>query len=783
MNINQLIDSLRSHKDFQSKLTFWKSIPARKARFEEFPSGIDSRLTDLFSQQGIKKLYTHQRQAVDIFLEGKNPVIVTPTASGKTLCYNLPVLDRIIKNPESRALYLFPTKALSQDQLAGLMDIVDQLEIDIKTYTFDGDTPATARKAVRTAGNIVITNPDMLHTGILPHHTRWIKLFENIEVVVIDEIHHYRGVFGSHLANVIRRLKRICKFYGSKPQFVCCSATIANPVELAEKIIGEKCELVDDNGAPAGEKHFLLYNPPVVNQQLGIRRSSLFEARDIARFLLGNNIQTIVFARSRLRVEVLTTYLKKIARELNIDQDSIKGYRGGYLPNERRAIERGLRNGDIRAVVSTNALELGIDIGQLQSAIIVGYPGNIASSWQQAGRAGRTTETSLAIMVATSSPLNQFVINHPEYFFDTSPEAGIIDPENLMIRVSHLKCASFEIPFDDSEDFGDLSPGSTSEMLRFLSDNKVLHKSGGKYHWASEIYPAEEISLRTATPQNSVILDQTRENRVIGEVDYFSAPELIHKDAIYLHQNEQYQIAELDWEGKKAYAKPSGVDYYTDAMTKTHIEVLNVDETRHCEESRGTRDDEAIPTDNNVPSDRLTRRKEMTFRRGDISVRRETVKFKKIKFFTHENVGWGDLSLPEQEMQTTSFWLELPEDTSEILGMGKEKFGGCLQGVANLLNNITPLWIMSDPSDIRTVAMVRAPFTEKPTIFIYDNYPGGVGFSEKILNHADEILQACRRHLQNCPCKNGCPSCIGPPLEVGAGSKGGIMNTFLYLDI
>jgi DEAD/DEAH box helicase domain-containing protein len=742
-----------------SNITFWKTIPPREAKYADFPKGIHDGLKRVLIDKGIEKLYTHQRTAFDLFLEGKNPVVVTPTASGKTLCYNLPVLDTIIKNPGARALYLFPTKALSQDQLAGLTGIIDDLNIDIKTYTFDGDTPASARSAIRRAGHIVITNPDMLHTGILPHHPRWISLFENLKVVVVDEIHHYRGVFGSHLANVFRRLKRICEFYGSRPQFICCSATIANPKELAENITGTECELVDNNGAPCGEKHFLLYNPPVVNRQLGIRRSSLLEARKVARLFLGNDIQTIVFARSRLRVEVLTNYLKEMAARMKINSKNICGYRGGYLPNERRQIEKGLRSGGIRAVISTNALELGIDIGQLQAAIIVGYPGNIASSWQQAGRAGRTVDTSMAVMIATSSPLDQFMVGQPGYFFGTSPESGIVDPENLMIKSSHIKCASFELPFTEDEEFGNVHPGSTRPILEFLNDNKVLFKSGGKFHWASEIYPAEEVSLRTAAPQNFVIMDETNGNKVIGEVDYFSAPELIHPDAIYLHQNDQYQVTRFDWESKKAYVKPSGVDYYTDAQSKTSIEVLKIDDSKPVVDSGDV----------------------IGLKYGDISARRVTVSFKKIRFLTHENVGWGKLDMPELEMQTTSFWLELPVNTKQRFGFDEDKMGGCLQGTANLMNNITPLWIMSDPADIRTLAMVRAPFTEKPTIYIYDNYPGGVGFSEKIFNQAQEIITASYEHLKKCGCKEGCPSCVGPPLEIGEGAKAGARILLEYI--
>ncbi|RMG60855.1 MAG: DEAD/DEAH box helicase, partial [Calditrichaeota bacterium] len=421
MTLEQILDLLRSRPEFAANITHWEEIEPRPARWAAFPAQVHPRLRDALKQKGIQQLYSHQAEAFQAVAEGKNVVVVTPTASGKTLAYNLPVLNQILRDPESRALYLFPTKALSQDQLAELHQLIELMEADIRTYTFDGDTPVAARKAIRLSGHVVITNPDMLHQGILPHHTIWLKLFENLKFVVIDEIHHYRGVFGSHLANLIRRLRRICTFYGSNPQFVCCSATIANPDQLAQELIGAPVTLIDRNGAPRGRKHFVFYNPPVVNRQLGIRRSVVNEVSRLSRLFLEARVQSIVFARSRVRVEILTRYLREQATRLHIRRDQVRGYRGGYLPLERRAIERGLKRGEILSVVSTNALELGIDIGQLDVAILAGFPGSIASTWQQAGRAGRRSTTSLALLVASSAPLDQFIINHPEYFFQRSP--------------------------------------------------------------------------------------------------------------------------------------------------------------------------------------------------------------------------------------------------------------------------------------------------------------------------------------------------------------------------
>ncbi len=742
MNLEQVIDSLERTPEFLKNVCHWEKIPSREARFSNFPERLDPRLLDALKKRHIHQLYTHQTDAIGHILAGKHIVVVTPTASGKTLCYNLPVIDAILENPESRALYLFPTKALSQDQVAELYELVQMLGVDIKTYTFDGDTPVSARKAIRMVGHIVVTNPDMLHQGILPHHTKWVKLFENLRYVVIDEVHSYRGVFGSHLANLVRRLKRICAFYGATPQFIGCSATIANPKELFEKLVEEEVILVDNNGAPRGEKHFIFYNPPVVNRELGIRKSSVKEVRNIAEKFLKSGVQIIVFARSRLRVEVLLTYLRKAMKKMKKSAQQIRGYRGGYLPNQRREIEQGLRSGSIQGVVSTNALELGIDIGQLSVSIMAGYPGTIASTWQQAGRAGRRESVSVAILVATSGPLDQYIIDQPEYFFKRPPELGIVDPNNLIILLSHVKCAAFELPFRDGERFG---VDSTDRLLQYLEENQILHHAGDQYHWTSESYPAEEISLRRAAPDNVVVVDATHQERVIGEVDLYSAQMLVHDEAIYIHEGTQFHVDQLDWERRRATVHQVRVDYYTDAQMKTDIRVMDEFESEPIAGGKKAH--------------------------GEVSVTTLATLFKKIKFETHENVGAGRIHLPEMTMHTTSYWWELDENVKSILSLSEGNLGDGLKAVANVLENVAPLWVMTDPKDLRTIPMLQSPFSARPTIYIYEHTPGGVGYSKKIFSLHDELLKAAKELIHSCGCQSGCPSCVGPVLEVGEKGK------------
>lgn len=729
-SLHTILEELKLDESFSENIVHWQTIDAKESKTEVLPEQLHSKLVEALETKGINKLYTHQRSAYELVQQNKSIVAVTPTASGKTLCYNLPIIQSILENPTNRALYIFPTKALAQDQKSEINEIIQSAEMDLNSYTYDGDTPSNIRQKVRKAGHIVITNPDMLHSAILPHHTKWVSLFENLKYVVIDELHIYRGVFGSHVANVIRRLKRICRYYGSNPVFICTSATIANPLELAETLTETKMELVDNNGAPSGTKHFLFYNPPIVNKPLNIRRSATLEARSLAANLLQNKIQTIIFARSRVRVEILLSYLQELVKN-QLGSKSIRGYRGGYLPTERREIEKGLRNGEIYGVVSTNALELGVDIGQLQACIMTGYPGNIASVWQQAGRAGRRHGESLVILVASSNPLDQYIIQHPDYFFKKSPETARINPDNLIILVDHMKCAAFELPFKKGEQFGGLD---TEEILEYLTEERVLFQNGEKWYWMNDSFPAHNISLRSASQENVIIIDQTNiaAVKVMGEMDRFSAMTLLHDEAIYLHQGIQFQVEKLDWEEKKAFVREVDVDYFTDANLAVQLKVLEVDKQRYVQDV------------------------EIAY--GDVTVQAMATIFKKIKFETHENIGSGPIHLPEEELHTSSAWISLEKGLDLF---GQERLEQGLIGMAHTLKHIAPLYVMCDPQDVHVVPQLKASHNEKPTIFFYDRYPGGVGLSERIYSGLEDILLQARKMVEQCQCESGCPSCIG----------------------
>jgi DEAD/DEAH box helicase domain-containing protein len=725
--------------------------PARPGRFVDFPEGVSPALRQSLASRGIARLYSHQAEVFGHAASGRNVVVVTPTASGKTLCYNLPVLNRLIADPGARAMYLFPTKALAEDQLQEFQAAVDAMGSDLRAFTYDGDTPQDARRAIRERANVVLTNPDMLHAGILPHHTKWAKAFENLRYVVIDELHSYRGVYGSHLANVLRRLKRVCEFYGSSPQFICCSATIANPKELAEALTGLPFELVEENGAPSGEKYVVFYNPPVVNRALGIRRGYLNETRRIARELLDRGQQTLVFANSRLATEVLLTYLKD-------DHSGVRGYRGGYLPKERREIERKLRDGEIRAVVATNALELGIDIGSLDAVVMAGYPGNIASTWQRAGRAGRRQSTALAVLVASSAPLDQYIIEHPEYFFERPPEHARINPDNLEILISHMKCAAFELPIRDGEKFG---AHDSAELCQFLADLKLLHHSGGAWHWTSDTYPADAVSLRAVTSDNFVVVDITGNHCVIAEVSFSNALTTLHEKAIYLHEARQYQVERFDYEGRKAYVRRVDSDYFTDAIDYTQVKELDEFDSAALGGARTAH--------------------------GEVRLNRQIVGFKKVKFYTMENVGAGNLSMPEQEMHTTAFWLHFPESfLAQFPDLTPAEKQSGLVGLGALLKTVGALLVMCDPRDLGvsiTEDIAGGLKVFEPNLYLYDNYPGGIGQSEALFRLAPRLLDGAAKLLRSCQCDAGCPSCVGPIGEVGERGKqaaGRILDALLY---
>jgi DEAD/DEAH box helicase domain-containing protein len=769
MQIRELLDELLTSLETGPLITAVRHFDAKPPVFAPFPSSLDPRIVEALKARGVQQLYSHQAKAFDTVAKGEHLVVVTPTASGKTLCYNLPVLQALVQQPEARVLYLFPTKALAQDQLAELMELSRSLP-DMRMFTYDGDTPQDARRSVRARANLVLTNPDMLHSGILPHHTKWVNLFQNLKYVVIDELHAYRGVFGSHLANVLRRLKRICRHYGATPQFIMASATIANPGDLAQRLTGETVVELNESGAPTGEKTFMVYNPPVVNPELGIRAPYLGEASKLATRFLKRKVATIVFCQSRLSTEVVLASIKKGVEDKTGDSGIVRGYRGGYLPLRRREVEQGLRSGDVLGVVSTSALELGIDIGHLDVAVLAGYPGTIASMWQQAGRAGRRSGESAAVMVATSSPMDQYLAAHPDYLFGASPEHARINPENPFILINHVKCAAFELPIGAEEAFG----GDVSAHLAALEDEGVLHRAGEHFHWSSETYPADHISLRTVTSDNFLVIDttardaaQVKRRQIIAEVDWKSAFSMIYPKAIYMLEGDPFEVRELHYredEEKVAYVKRVAVDYFTDAISAKGVWIL---QRFGRQETPG-----------------------LLAEQGEVLVAEKVVGFKKIKMGTLENVGSGEVELPQQEMQTTSVWLTLHPGLLAEISPRRDDLVDGLRALTHLLHSLAPIFLLCDIRDVGawlgdgspsqagqvvTRETMRAQLlqgeTFTPTIYLYDNQPGGIGLAERIFEVLPELLARGLETLEACGCRSGCPSCVGPVNEVGRQAK------------
>jgi DEAD/DEAH box helicase domain-containing protein len=758
----------RLERRYGDRITAHRVAPAREAKLAPFPDDLDMALRTALSARGVESLYSHQRAAWDSVRGGAHTVIVTPTASGKTLCYNLPALQAV-RESGAKSLYLFPTKALAQDQVAELLALNEAASLGVRAFTFDGDTPGDARQAIRTRGDIVVSNPDMLHQAILPHHTKWAQLFENLKYVVIDEMHTYRGVFGSHVANVIRRLRRICRFHGSDPVFILCSATIANPVELACGLVGAPVHGITDNGAPAGEKHVLLWNPPVRNADLGLRASSRSQVTRLARIALKQSLSTIVFANSRLAVEVLTKYLKDVFDPDPRLEPRVAAYRGGYLPTERRDIERRLRAGSLDCVVSTSALELGVDIGSLDVCLLNGYPGTIAGTWQRLGRAGRRQRTSLGVLVASSEPLDQYIVRNPEFFFGASPEHARIDPDQLLILMEHLRCAAFELPFEAGERFG--AP-PLAEMLDYLAGERVVHREGDRWHWIADSYPAGTVSLRAIAEGNFVVIDTTDGARnVIAEVDWSSAPLTLYEGAIYMVQSRPWQVERLDWEGRKAFVTRTDADYYTDAIDYTRLKVLD------AFEQDGTRGACAV--------------------RGEVHIVRRVAGYKKIRYYTHENIGYGEVRLPDNEMHTTAVWWRLEPGVLEHAFERRWQALDGFLGAAHALHHVAALLSMAEVRDLgRAVGdaegrwhatidadghgRLRAPDGQplgadmlerdidaafSPTVFLYDNHPGGVGLSTPLYDLREPVVEQAAAMIRGCQCLHGCPACVGPILQ------------------
>jgi len=837
MSLDRLLSLWRNDPETADAVSVWQITPPRPADMRPFPADLPPALAQALAERGIASLFSHQAEAWKAARSGENLVLATGTASGKTLGYNLPVLAAWLNNPDERALYLFPTKALTQDQFSNLNSLQSTIE-NLKSAIYDGDTSQTHRSAIRKSANIVFTNPDMLHTGILPHHTNWADFFRHLRFVIIDEIHTYRGVFGSHFANVMRRLKRVAAFYGTRPQFILTSATIANPQELAERLIEAPVTLLDRDGSSRGERHFLIYNPPVVDEALGLRKSSLLEAVRLSQELNTQAIQHVVFTRSRRSVEILLKYLQENREQRtensegvknhsllsSLESSSIRGYRSGYLPSQRRAIEKGLRDGTVRAVVATNALELGIDIGGLGAAVLVGYPGTIASTWQQAGRAGRGDDPALAVLVASASPLDQFLAHHPDYFFGRSPEQALVNPDHLVILLNHLRCAMFELPFQKGEGFGSLPASTVQEYLDFLVTGQEAHLSQEIYYWMADSYPAAGLSLRSASPENVVLqVDDGRAPWTLGQVDMPSAPWMVHPRAVYLHEGQQYFVQELDLAKQVATLIPVALDYYTEPQRQTEVQVL-------------TRVDLA-----DVPGGQKGW--------GELQVTQRVAGFKKISWLTHENLGLEPLDLPPTDFQTTGYWFTLSEQTIESLRLagawtsdpneygpgwnrlreavrkrdgyrcqvcGVSETNGrqhdvhhrvpfrsftapadanrmenlvtlcpsChrkveqnvrmrsgLAGLGNVLGQLAPLFLMCDPGDLGIHTDPTPATLGGPGIVIFDDVPAGIGFSQKLYEIHDELMQRALELVQECECQDGCPSCVGPGGENGAGGK------------
>lgn len=709
--------------------------PAVEARHAGWPAWLDPRLRAGLASRGVERPYLHQADAIEAVHAGRDVVVVTPTASGKSLCYSLPVLQALAEDGSARALFLFPTKALAQDQVAEIGGLVREAGLEVSAAAYDGDTPAPVRSAIRKAGQVVVTNPDMLHAAILPHHTKWFQLFEQLRVIVIDELHAYRGVFGSHVANVVRRLLRLCAHYGSRPVIVCCSATIGNPVELARAITGRDALLVDRNGAPSGERHLLLVDPPVTSRATGDRGSPLALAESWALPFLRAGRQTVVFGRSRVSVEIMLSNLRESLRADLGPRSRLRGYRGGYLPTERRAVEQGLRDGEVLGVVSTNALELGVDVGRLDVAVLAGYPGSVAGAWQQMGRAGRRGEPSVAVLVASPAPVDQYVVHHPEFVLGGRPEEARLDPDNLHILLAHLRAAAFELPFDPGERFG---PGPADELLAFLGEGGHVRQAGdGRWYWSSENFPASEISLRSAAPENVVIVDTSPDRpRVLGEVDLFSAQVLVHEGAIYMHESAQYHVDRLEWGERKAYVHRVDADHYTYANRAVTLKPLDVFAAAPA--AGGSR------------------------AHGEVMVASLVSLYKKLKFGTDENVGWGPVDLPEIELQTTAYWTTAGEAAA---GWRRDELDAALIGAGRAIQTVAAVLLMVDPRDLGLVAQARSPHHDAPTIYLYEAVPGGVGLSERLWARHSELMEGAAQLVRACGCDAGCPACTGPRLE------------------
>lgn len=748
MDASTFLKRLQNRDFFQHQVVHVQELPERAPVFGEV--SLHPAVQDTLALLGIELLYSHQADAVRRVRVGESIVIVTGTASGKTLCYNIPVVETLIDDPMATALYLFPTKALTQDQLRGIGAFQSCARgVEFLAGAYDGDTPQNLRRKLRDGANVLLTNPDMLHTGILPQHARWNRFFTHLKYIVIDEVHAYRGIFGSHLANVMRRLHRICRHYGADPQFICCSATIANPREHAERITGVPMTLVNNDGSPRGPKQFVLWNPPPLdtaargNPDLwrvgGDRKSPLWEAVHLMTALVQEGVQTIAFVRTRLAAELLFKHtrdkLRHVSRKL---ADAVHAYRGGYLPEERREIERRLVQKEILGIASTNALELGIDIGSLDACLLVGYPGTIASLWQQAGRAGRGHEEAVVVLIGQNSPIDQYLMTYSDYLFSQNPEQAVVDPDNPHITVGHIKCAAHELPFrvEESESFGSYTP----VLLELLQEDALLKEFDHRWYWASTEYPSSSVNLRNIAGPVYTIQDDTDNPKTIGTMDEISALSQLFTHAVYLHGADTYFVNNLDLEQKIAHVECRDLDYYTQSVQASQI---RIDETEEESDCRGCR---------------------VGF--GDVTVTTSTPMFKKIKFHSRDSLGYEKLELPPQSLETVAFWFAPSDDIVRAMLERGMLMGEALIGIANVLVEVAPIFVMCDQQDIG--AVVDASCLGRDALFFHDRYPGGMGYARRCLDSLDAMLHTVMTVIRECRCLDGCPSCVGSAMPAFA---------------
>lgn len=762
--LGELLEQWRCDGGTRSNTVLDETLPPRAEISAAFPAALSEPVRRALDARGVRSFYSHQARAFELATAGKHFVVATPTASGKSLCYNAPILDRLAQEPSARALYLFPTKALSRDQEEALRALMRDAGLPHGAITYDGDTPGDARRVARERAGVLLTNPDMLHTGILPHHANWARVMSNLRYVVVDELHTYRGVFGSHLANVLRRLQRIAAFHGASPTFIFASATIGNPKEHAERMLGQKVELIDESGAPAGPRTVMVYNPPVVNAELGIRQSYIKAATRLAADLVRAEVPTILFGQSRNSVEMMLKYLRDRLRLDKIDPNTIHAYRGGYLPETRRRIEAGLRSGEVRCVVATSALELGIDIGSLDAVVCAGFPGSIAGLWQRWGRGGRRGEKSLALMVSSSAPLDQYLCRTPKWLVGAPVEEARIDPDNVEVLIQHLKCAAFELPFTQGERFGDVRADVVEEALEHLAKEGLLHPndSSGRrvYHWAADSYPANHVSLRSVGWDNFVIIDLDSD-RTIAEMDWRSVHTMLHEQAIYQQEGEQYQVERLDFDDHKGYVRKVKPDYYTDAMTHTKLTVTHEDKTGIFSEAT---------------------QRVVSLGVGEVSVVEKVVGYKKVKFHTHENVGYGDVRLPEMQMHTSAAWITFSSGFVESFDAARPEVIDALRSIGTALHTVASVGLMIDPRDLGHTLQTGdqgefSPGTPAdlkdedgevlsirfdPRLYLYDHIPGGVGLAPRLFAEREALMRRARVLIEGCQCEEGCPACIGP---------------------